>query len=77
MKFEYADIEQSPAKRYGACNQVGTYPLGAQLNWHGGMHINEDRNTAIKAITDGTIIAYRLNKEPIETNNGLKFSSGL
>ncbi len=76
MKFEYADKEQYPSFRYGACNNVGTYPLGAQFNWHGGMHINEDRNSAIKAIADGTIIAYRLNKEPIETNNGLKFSSG-
>nr|WP_320118106.1 hypothetical protein [uncultured Marinifilum sp.] len=76
MKFEYANKEQYPAFRYGANNNVGTYPLGAQFNWHGGMHINEDRNTAIKAIADGTIIAYRLNKEPIETNNGLKFSSG-
>jgi len=75
MKFEYADKEQCPAFRYGANNQVGTYPLGVQFNWHGGMHVNENSNTAIKAIVSGIIIAYRLNKEPIETNS-IKFSSG-
>ncbi len=74
MKFEYADKEQSSFFKLGASNNVGFYPIGAQFNWHGGLHIQEHRTDPVKAIADGTIIAYRMLKKPIETN-GIKFSS--
>lgn len=38
----------------------GTYPMGKNRFWHGGVHVHpSDRATAIRAIADGEVIAYR------------------
>lgn len=38
----------------------GPYPMGKNRFWHGGIHIHlTDRNTPIRAIADGELVAYR------------------
>ncbi|MFS2215048.1 glycoside hydrolase family 19 protein [Telluria sp. Tellsp104] len=38
----------------------GSYPMGKNRYWHGGVHINpSDRTTPIRAIADGELVAYR------------------
>lgn len=38
----------------------GYYPIGRNNCWHGGMHF--DGGDSIAAITDGTVISYRMTK---------------
>jgi predicted chitinase len=38
----------------------GTYPMGKNRFWHGGVHVHpSDRSTPIRAIADGEVVAYR------------------
>lgn len=38
----------------------GSYPMGKNRFWHGGVHIHpSDRTTPIRAIADGEVVAYR------------------
>jgi murein DD-endopeptidase MepM/ murein hydrolase activator NlpD len=37
----------------------GSFPMGKNRFWHGGIHIHpSDRNTPIRAIADGELVAY-------------------
>ena len=74
MKFNFADKEEHHSFLTGANNNVGFYPIGVQLNWHGGLHINEARTNQLKAIADGVIIAYRIGADVLESNS-IKFSN--
>ena len=46
----------------------GTFPLGRNRLWHGGIHLSEGgvwhTSGAVRAIADGEIVAYRLAKQP-------------
>ncbi|MGQ1911699.1 hypothetical protein ACT3CE_18205 [Marinifilum sp. RC60d5] len=74
MKFEYPIPTSNPADKLGQANTVGFYPIGRLLNWHGGLHVSGRSESAIHAIADGVIIAYRVTNEPIELD-GIKFSN--
>ena len=41
---------------------TGTYPVTPSQMWHGGTHleVNAPRTDQVRAIADGTVIAYRL-----------------
>ncbi|HIO97923.1 MAG TPA: SH3 domain-containing protein, partial [Leucothrix sp.] len=62
-------------------SKAGSFTLGGNGFWHGGVHfessagIPEDR--AIRAIADGEVVAYRLNKEYLkkdaETQDGTEY----
>jgi predicted chitinase len=42
----------------------GSYPMGKNRYWHGGVHIHpSDRSTPIRAIADGELVAYRYDEE--------------
>ncbi|UTV57227.1 pesticin C-terminus-like muramidase [Burkholderia arboris] len=64
----------------------GFYPLGVSGMWHGGVHFSDGsaemlkQHSGVRAIADGKIVAYRLNKKYEETkypNNTLAhYSTG-
>ena len=77
MRFEYP-IDSNTNFLKGASNSMGFYPLGIYNNWHGGIHI-ERTSSAIQAIADGHIIAYRLPLQSIKTekeNKKYSYSNG-
>ncbi|MBN1959845.1 MAG: EF-hand domain-containing protein [Deltaproteobacteria bacterium] len=41
----------------------GLFPIGDNGFWHGGVHLKPKFNTSIRAIADGEVVAYRLDKE--------------
>jgi hypothetical protein len=48
-------------------NEKGTggfFPVGTNHFWHGGVHLSSEK--PVLATADGTLIAYRLNKEPLK-----------
>lgn len=58
--------EQKAADLY-RLNESGTsgfYPVGANNFWHGGVHFESE--APVQSIADGTIIAYRINRVPLE-----------
>ncbi|WP_143470962.1 hypothetical protein [Labilibaculum manganireducens] len=79
MKFEYPIPIKDPKAKLGQANTLGFYPIGRLFNWHGGLHVSENSNSPIKAIADGTVIAYRMpNLYPENTAiaEGIKYSNG-
>ena len=54
------DIFQSITKQ-----RSGSYPIGANNFWHGGIHIETDK--PVVAIAPGKIIAYRITRNVLET----------
>ncbi|AXT51865.1 hypothetical protein D1818_13800 [Aquimarina sp. BL5] len=49
-------------KKFDFNNQFGNFLIGDNNTWHGGIHI-EGKDTPIKAIADGRIIAYRFEEK--------------
>ena len=41
----------------------GHYPIGANMHWHGGMHFTGLDGHEVRAISDGEIVAFRIEKE--------------
>ncbi len=55
----------------------GFFPIGTNRYWHGGMHFNIAK--PVLAIADGTLVAYRFNKEPLKCvidGKAASYSSG-
>ncbi|PKQ61441.1 hypothetical protein BZG02_15930 [Labilibaculum filiforme] len=76
MKFEYpVDGISDPDQKLGCNNIVGTYPIGRLFNWHGGVHVAENSSSPIKAIADGTLIAYRIPNSALQVGES-KYSNG-
>ncbi|AIY41472.1 hypothetical protein LT85_2314 [Collimonas arenae] len=50
------------------CESVhGTYPLSYQRSWHGGIHLHPQTiGQPVRAIADGTVVAYRLAGTAVE-----------
>jgi hypothetical protein len=46
-------------------NSAGFYPIGADTAWHGGVHLKCTQGTAVRAMSEGKIIAARLAEESI------------
>ncbi|GGC15166.1 hypothetical protein GCM10011572_40660 [Pseudoduganella buxea] len=42
--------------------QSGSYPMGQNRFWHGGVHLNPDPFSPIRAIADGEVVAYRFDE---------------
>jgi len=53
----HTKVEQSP--------RGGYFPLGANNDWHGGVHFATTPNQTIVAPFDGTIVAFRLDSDPV------------
>ncbi|HRI70097.1 MAG TPA: pesticin C-terminus-like muramidase, partial [Polyangium sp.] len=56
----------------------GFFPIGANNFWHGGIHLDAG-SEPIRAIADGEVIAYRINRKALEINLGpetMRYSSG-
>ncbi len=79
MKIEYPTIDKETdlsevekqtkvAKYFGHNNSLGFYPVGRLNTWHGGVHI-EGEKEEIKVIADGRIIAYRMAENYYPRNN--------
>jgi len=49
----------------------GWYPMGINQTWHGGIHLSapEDKHTAVRAMTDGVLVAARFGKQPTKLGN--------
>ncbi|WGS54703.1 lytic transglycosylase domain-containing protein [Paraburkholderia sp. D15] len=73
--FPFAPLGQADAsdpmtymKALG-CAEDGFYPLGANGNWHGGIHFDEktaavlQQGDGVRAIADGEVVAYRLDEK--------------
>jgi len=80
MKFVFPidGIEKDVAGNLGSGTKRGTYPIGKQFNWHGGLHVGEYTTKPIKAIADGVIIAYRVQETSTKINDDDKkgYSTG-
>ncbi|MGL5006172.1 MAG: hypothetical protein ACRC53_02100 [Plesiomonas sp.] len=63
---EVASLEAFIDKLHG--QHSGTYPLGRNRLWHGGVHLSEKggwhSSGAVRTIADGEIVAYRLATQP-------------
>jgi N-acetylmuramoyl-L-alanine amidase len=44
-------------------SEGGTYPIGGNTIWHGGVHLRVDRGTEIRACAPGVVVAARLNPD--------------
>ena len=64
----YKNLENKPA---------GNYLFTAQGLWHGGMHFDKSFDKEIKAIADGELVAYRLNKTYLQDEGEEKKDEGL
>lgn len=65
----------------GLPRTAGHFAVGANRFWHGGIHLYA-KDIPIRAIADGEVVAYRINKAPLEADLGdggptRKFSNGL
>ncbi|APR83023.1 EF hand domain protein [Minicystis rosea] len=46
----------------------GYFPIAANNFWHGGIHLDTEK--PIVAVADGEVVAYRINKEPVQIELG-------
>lgn len=60
------------AAAHYALNEGGTggyFPIGSNRFWHGGIHLDVE-NEPVRAIADGDVVAYRINKKPLDVTLG-------
>lgn len=76
LPFASKDVAALYAMNEGG--EGGFFPIGSNRFWHGGAHFDAGAEP-VRAIADGEVVAYRINRKPLEVKLGgqsMTMSSG-
>ena len=83
VTYPYASPSKNASGYYGNTESLshGWFPIGTNRFWHGGVHLVVPTSEPVRAIADGEIIAWRLNKTlpeytPPGKKKGYPYSTG-